>query len=339
MRRIFPPLVLVFTAFFVAELLPGSAPITQPGLWPFLLLIYGPGALLVRETVRRTNRGWVSVLLLGAAYGLVEEGLALQSLFNPTLYNAGDWGARFCGINGVYALAAITIHAVWSVAVPILLVDLMFPDRRDRPYLGRLGLIATGFWYILGAALLALLARFSIAPEYRAEPAVLGATALLTLVLAVVALVVPRASEPPPRPGVSPPTPLVVLLAIGVASLFWHALLAILWRIDPAFARWPLVLAPMLCAIGVILVIAWLLRRWTATEGWNHRHRLAVAGALVVSHSVVGGAILADTVADRLGAFLLLLATIIVLSLLGRRLRARVPGRDCDAAGALAGPR
>jgi hypothetical protein len=167
MRRLLPPFVLVVVAFLVAELLPGSAPITQPGLWPFLLLIYGPGALLIREAVRRRKRGWASILLLGAAYGLVEEGLALQSLFNPALYHAADWGARFLGINGVYAEAAIIIHAVWSAAIPILLTDLLFPGRRDTPYLGRSGLILTGVWYILGVALLALLAlltRFSIAP-------------------------------------------------------------------------------------------------------------------------------------------------------------------------------
>src|SRR5262249_28954565 len=156
--------------FVVAELLPGSAPITQPCIWPFLLLIYGPGALLIREAVRRCQGGWGSVLLLGAAYGLVEEGLALQSLFNPTLYGAADWGGRIFGINGVYAEAATTIHAVWSAAIPILLTDLLFPDRRDQPYLGRFGLVATGIWYILGVALLAVLTRTSIAPGYEAPP-------------------------------------------------------------------------------------------------------------------------------------------------------------------------
>ena len=114
MRRTLPWIVLVLTAFVVAELLPGSAPITEPGLWPFLHLIYGPGALLIRELVRRRDRGWESILLFAAAYGFVEEGLALQSLFNPTLHGAADWGARIHGFNGVYAETALTIHAVWT---------------------------------------------------------------------------------------------------------------------------------------------------------------------------------------------------------------------------------
>jgi hypothetical protein len=62
-------IVLTSTAFFIAELLPGSGPITQPVLWPFLLLIYGPGALLIRESLVRRQRGWESILLLGVAYG------------------------------------------------------------------------------------------------------------------------------------------------------------------------------------------------------------------------------------------------------------------------------
>src|SRR5262249_16030829 len=92
MRRLIPPVVLVVMAFLVAELLPGSAPINQPLFWPFLIMIYGPRALLIRELVRRGNRGWESILLLGATYRLIEEGLPLESLFNPTLYSAAASG-------------------------------------------------------------------------------------------------------------------------------------------------------------------------------------------------------------------------------------------------------
>jgi hypothetical protein len=139
--------------------------------------------------VRRLDRGWASILLLGAAYGLVEEGLALQGLFNPALYGAANWGARIFGINGVYAEAVIVIHAVWSAAIPILLTDLLFPCQRCTPYLGRFGLVVTGIWYTLGVALVALLARFSIAPGYWAPPMLLGLAALVALALVVVALV------------------------------------------------------------------------------------------------------------------------------------------------------
>jgi hypothetical protein len=83
MSRILPSIALVSMAFIVAELLPGSAPITHPILWPFLLLIYRPGALLIRESVRRRKRGWESVVLLGAAYGDQSVEASLSQLMRP----------------------------------------------------------------------------------------------------------------------------------------------------------------------------------------------------------------------------------------------------------------
>jgi hypothetical protein len=320
-RRILPAIVLVLMAFLVAELLPGSAPITQPALWPFLLLIYGPGALLIRESVRRLGRGRESVLLLGVAYGLIEEGLALQSLFNPTLYGAADWGARIAGINGVYAETAIIIHAVWSAAVPILLTDLLFPSLRDGPYLGRFGLVVTGVWYVVGVALLALLTRFSIAPGYSAPPALLAATALIAFVLVVVALViVPRRTVRPPV-DTAAPAPWVVVAVTTVLSLIWHGVLVLSWRVHPAFANGVLVLVPMLGALGLVVLMAWLLRQWSGSADWNDRHRLAVVSGALVSHSFFGAVVLTKSTANRVGVGVLDVVMVGLLILLAKRVR------------------
>jgi len=53
--------------------------------------LYLPGALLIREAMIRWKKGWASVLLLGAAYGILEEGTALGTLFNtaPVEYGSG----------------------------------------------------------------------------------------------------------------------------------------------------------------------------------------------------------------------------------------------------------
>jgi hypothetical protein len=45
--------------------------------------LYGGGAVLIREVVRRRGGGWPAIVVLAAAFGVVEEGLATQSLFNP----------------------------------------------------------------------------------------------------------------------------------------------------------------------------------------------------------------------------------------------------------------
>src|SRR5215208_3347377 len=112
----------------VAEVLFGATPVSNLGALLPDVAVYGCGALLIREVVRRRGLGWSSILLLGVAFGIVEEGLALESLFNPGLFNAGDLGGRALGINWVWAQWTLGYHAVWSISIPIVLTELVFPD-------------------------------------------------------------------------------------------------------------------------------------------------------------------------------------------------------------------
>jgi len=82
-HRLKPALSLILLAPLIAEYLLGSLSFKQLVLFPIMVLMYGAGALFVREMTRRTNRGWPTIILLGLAYGVIEEGLATQSLFNP----------------------------------------------------------------------------------------------------------------------------------------------------------------------------------------------------------------------------------------------------------------
>ena len=69
-RGIWPALGLLFVAPLVAEFLLGNLPIKLLPALVVLAPMYGGGALLIREAVRRTGRGWPSVLLLGMAYAI-----------------------------------------------------------------------------------------------------------------------------------------------------------------------------------------------------------------------------------------------------------------------------
>src|SRR5262245_6914993 len=55
---------LFLLAPLVAELLLGNLPITALYTLVALAPLYGGGALLIREVVRRTGRGWSSILIL-----------------------------------------------------------------------------------------------------------------------------------------------------------------------------------------------------------------------------------------------------------------------------------
>src|SRR3954470_10607100 len=81
--RLKPAFSLVLLAPLIAEYLLGSLSFAQLPLFPIMMLMYGAGALFVREVARRSGRGWPAIILLGLAYGVIEEGLATQSLFNP----------------------------------------------------------------------------------------------------------------------------------------------------------------------------------------------------------------------------------------------------------------
>ena len=82
-RKIFAVISLFLVAPLVAEYLLGDLPLKLLSALIVLAPAYGGGALLIRETARRTGRGWPTMLMLGAAYTLIGEGLVSQSLFNP----------------------------------------------------------------------------------------------------------------------------------------------------------------------------------------------------------------------------------------------------------------
>jgi hypothetical protein len=323
MRRFLPVIVLILMAPVVAELLLGSTPITQPIALLFELPIYGAGALLIRELVCRSGRGWISILLLGSAYGIVEEGLALQSFFNPTLYSASHWGARIFGINGVYVEAMLIYHAVWSVTIPILLTELLFPSRRSTPYLGWFGLIVTALFYVFGVLLTMLGAHTLLAPGYWAPPVLLGLATLAVLVLTVVALgVLPRKMSQSPQQFDVPP-PWMTLLISGIAGFACLALLIELGRVVPAFTRGLLVLVPMLGALALVAVVALLVHRWSRTPYWSDLHRLALVSGALVAHTLLGILHFHYTVLDRLGLIVLGLVMIVLLALLAIQVRNR----------------
>jgi hypothetical protein len=146
MKRIPPALVLFFLAPAIGELLSGSAPPVEffnPIGLLILSALYGSGALLVRETALRWGKRWPTIFTLGLAYGIIEEGIMVKSFFDPAWPDLGALGVygRLAGVNWVWSLFLTIYHAVVSIAIPILLVELLYPERRDERWLRRRGTI------------------------------------------------------------------------------------------------------------------------------------------------------------------------------------------------------
>ncbi|MBE3558278.1 MAG: hypothetical protein IMW89_03530 [Ktedonobacteraceae bacterium] len=324
MRRFLPVLTLVLIAPIIAELLWGSTPISRIASLLVLLPLYGGGALFIRELVRRSGRGWASVLLLGAAFGIVEEGLALQSFFNPLPFGASPWSDRVLGINGLYSIWATGYHMVWSVALPILLTEMLFPAQRTTPYLGRVGLVVTGLFYALGVALLGFITVNFVSHGYWAPPVLLGLTVLVVMALGGVALGGLSPGTPRQRREISAPSPWLVLLVAGIAGYAWQALLIKLEHAVPALAHGTFMLIPLGSALLVAALAGWLISRWVQSRDWNDLHNLSLAAGALIAHTLFGVLYLTPTLVDRVGLIVLGLLMNALLVLFAVRLRGRV---------------
>jgi hypothetical protein len=104
----------------------------------------------------------------------------VKSFFDPSWMDLGILGeyGRFAGVNCVWSLDLTIYHAVFSITIPVLLVELAFPEEKGRPWLGRRG------FRILSLLLAADVAfGFLALTPYRppAVPYLLAAAAVLAL--------------------------------------------------------------------------------------------------------------------------------------------------------------
>ncbi len=272
-RGIAPALGLFFLAPLVAEFLLGNLPIKLLPALVVLAPLYGGGALLIRETVRRTGRGWPSILALGMAYAIFEEGFTTQSLFNPdylSLRLGLLWPAFIpaLGIGAWWTLWMLNVHALWSIATPIALVEACVPDRAHTPWLGRAGLIVVVFVFLFGAAMSTVVGYKQ--DHYISSTAQFAMAAFSVSLLAGLGFVIPKSSDAA-VPGWVPPAWVtgVVALAFGSAALF-----------VPKDWGWGAVAALLGLDAAILCVILF----WSRRAGWGLEHQLGLAAGAALAY-------------------------------------------------------
>ncbi|GAA3297791.1 hypothetical protein Dvina_21150 [Dactylosporangium vinaceum] len=289
--------LLVGTAPVVAELTLGTIPLRMAWVLLIFTPLYGGGALFVREIVRRAGGGYANLLLMGVAYGIVEEGLVLQSLTSPHLYHAAGWAPRLLGVNTDYTLLNLVYHAVFSITVPVVVVELCFPGHGQRPYLRRGGLIATGLIALAGAGIVRLTVPPAEDPGYTMPLAAVLVFAAVALAVTVVALRVRVPGASPARP---PSAPVVAAVAGAGALLFFGLAWPFGGATGPVFTHGTWSLLPMVAAAALVVALVYWLRRWSAAAQWTREHLVAACTGALVGHTVFGLAAQADGAADRL---------------------------------------
>ncbi|HEX4920104.1 MAG TPA: hypothetical protein VFV92_05125 [Candidatus Bathyarchaeia archaeon] len=300
-----PILLLFFLSPLAGEGLSGSTPplaFLNPLVLFLLGSLYGSGALLVRDYARRWKKGWRSLLILGAGYGIIEEGIMVRSFFSPTWKDLGllaSYG-RWLGVNWVWAEWLTIFHSIFSITIPIFLVELTFPKARAQVWLSSR---SRSFFH--GLLVLSIILGFFAFP-YDAPILGLAGCVIAVIVLGWVAKKTPNIAPKERNLKVS-----------------WRVLVPIGASVPPVFfffftsALIPYAIGTMI--LGALLVFGYerLLTRW-AKAGFNDIQRLGLIMGAVSFWGLFFDLIL--ELVGRLGTFILGVGFVAYLVYLRRKM-------------------
>ncbi|PFK80066.1 hypothetical protein COJ21_00075 [Priestia megaterium] len=322
MRRLAPIFILLLLAPALGELLLGDIPFSLQLIPIFLLdmALYGTGAILIRETVRRWNLGWLGILMLATAYGLAEEGLATQSLFNPHFpgVELGTYGSLF-GVNWVWSLYVLGLHIVWSISIPILLTELLFFKQRKDTWLRLPGMWITGFIYVTSLIVVAIM--YLNFTNFSASPILICCTLLLIIGIVLLTLrmkILPPDTLPERNIRVVPPKWIVGIIAFFAGAIFFgvHEIFPSVFMIS-AFV-------PVLIDLSLFILVILFIRGWFSRNNqWKDIHSLALVSGAILNTLLFGFFIAPGNTINMIFHAFLCVVTIGLLVIFNRKLHNR----------------
>ncbi|HYZ68650.1 MAG TPA: hypothetical protein VE666_12780 [Mycobacterium sp.] len=277
LHRLAPVIGLFVLAPFVGEFLLGNISVQGLVFGVLLAPMYGGGAVLVRELARRYGRGWPTIASLACAYALIEEGPLDQLMWNDRYPGVDDFHTATyvpaLGTSVELIQTVVALHAVWSICVPIALIETFVPSRRTTPWLGRFGLAVVATIYVLGAALVFWGNYYESHFIGPAGPQIVIGIAIVGLVIAAFAI---RSRQLPFLDTRAPSPWLVGAAALIATSAYWvmSGLSSATWSEWVGVAIW--------CAIVAVGVP--MISRWSRQLGWGARHRFALAAGATLTY-------------------------------------------------------
>ena len=268
-----------WTLFILAPVMAELVSHHQP-LWeffnPIIILItfvpYGCGALVARELVVRSGKGWASLLLLGIAFSLIFEGIVTRVMFNP-MWDELDALADYqhvYAVNWSLSLALAHFHVALSIFSAVALAEMLHPKKRHDSW------ISTRTLIICTAALPAWTIIIGLFVPF--IPPILGLVGAVGLTITLIVLALQLPTVPFALMVQSVPRPWHFGVVGGVST----TMIMIGVYVVPEMDSPP----PLLVSITVLMTLViitgiWLVRASGGGARWDDRHRLAlVAGVL-----------------------------------------------------------
>jgi len=138
-----PLLALMILPAFLAEVFSGATLVTMfffPGIFlGYVTVLYGLPLLVIREIAVRGRFGIIGLGILGMCYGLYNEGLRSLTIYKG-LSTPLDVYVNY-GLLGDIRIPLLTYlpffwHATFSVVIPILFINYLFPKHAKSSWIG-----------------------------------------------------------------------------------------------------------------------------------------------------------------------------------------------------------
>lgn len=242
--RAAPALTLVTITPFIAEFLPGYTRFSAIFVLPIQMCVWGGAALLIRAAVRHWRLGWLNMLLLAAAFSFAEEWLIQQSSVAPMVFQLrGVEYARAFGLNYVYFIWALMFESLFVVFVPVYLVELMFPSRREETWLSGWGWGVALAFFVIGCAVAGFLWTQYVRPKVFQVPLYTPPLGHVLVAIAISVMLTFAGLGPfrdvlaKPSTPVRPPAPLL----LGIMSFMWalpyYGIVVLAFGAEPQIGR------------------------------------------------------------------------------------------------------
>jgi hypothetical protein len=275
---------LLILAPVISEVLSGSTRLSILFVLVPEIMVWGGGALLARELVRRWRAGATSLLCLGLALSIAEEFVIQQTSIAPLPFAGvnADYG-RYFGVNWIYFLFMLGFESVWVVLIPVQVTELIFPDCRERPWLRMRGLIAICIAFLLGCRIAWYGWTQQARPRLHAVPyhppvilILLGFAAIGALIgMAWLLRGYGHSGQIDSR---EPANPWLIAFKAFVFGAAWFGLITLVFVPHPGTEVWiPLAAGPVWAFLSFLLV-----RYWSAARGWRDIHRFALSFGAVL---------------------------------------------------------